>query len=61
MQPFGKLDTLVQKAVDAGAELVVFGESFVPSLPRSSYETGFEEGGRIGNGKGLVGSDLPNS
>jgi nitrilase len=28
-----KLDTLVQKAVDAGAELVVFGESFIPAFP----------------------------
>jgi nitrilase len=28
-----KLGTLVQKAVDAGAELIVFGESFVPAFP----------------------------
>jgi len=28
-----KLDTLVQKAVAAGAELVVFGESFIPAFP----------------------------
>ncbi len=28
-----KMDTLVQKAVDAGAELVVFGESFIPAFP----------------------------
>jgi nitrilase/aliphatic nitrilase len=28
-----KLETLVQKAVDAGAELVVFGESFIPAFP----------------------------
>jgi nitrilase len=28
-----KLDTLVQKAVDAGAELIVFGESFIPAFP----------------------------
>ena len=28
-----KLETLVQKAVDAGAELIVFGESFVPAFP----------------------------
>jgi len=28
-----KLDVLVQKAVVAGADLVVFGESFVPAFP----------------------------
>jgi nitrilase len=28
-----KLDTLVQKAVNAGADLIVFGESFVPAFP----------------------------
>ena len=28
-----KLDTLVQKAVDTGAELIVFGESFIPAFP----------------------------
>src|SRR5271154_5066406 len=28
-----KLDTLVQKAVDAGADLIVFGESFIPAFP----------------------------
>jgi nitrilase len=28
-----KLDTLVQKAVEAGAELVVLGESFIPAFP----------------------------
>jgi Carbon-nitrogen hydrolase len=28
-----KLETLVQKAVDAGAELIVFGESFIPAFP----------------------------
>ncbi len=28
-----KLDGLVQKAVEAGAELVVFGESFIPAFP----------------------------
>jgi nitrilase len=28
-----KLDALVLKAVDAGAELVVFGESFIPAFP----------------------------
>lgn len=28
-----KLDTLVQRAVDAGAELIVFGESFIPAFP----------------------------
>src|SRR5271154_6363615 len=28
-----KLDTLVQKADDAGAELVVLGESFIPAFP----------------------------
>ena len=28
-----KMDTLVHKAVDAGAELVVFGESFIPAFP----------------------------
>ena len=28
-----RLETLVQKAVDAGAELVVFGESFIPAFP----------------------------
>jgi nitrilase len=28
-----KLETLVQKAVDAGADLIVFGESFVPAFP----------------------------
>ncbi len=28
-----KLETLVHKAVDAGAELIVFGESFIPAFP----------------------------
>jgi nitrilase len=28
-----KLETLVQKAVDAGADLIVFGESFIPAFP----------------------------
>ena len=28
-----KLDTLVQKAVDAGADLIVLGESFIPAFP----------------------------
>lgn len=28
-----KLDALVQKAVDAGAELIAFGESFIPAFP----------------------------
>src|SRR5580704_17950888 len=28
-----KMETLVQKAVDAGAELVVFGESLIPAFP----------------------------
>jgi nitrilase/aliphatic nitrilase len=28
-----KLDTLVHKAVDAGADLIVFGESFIPAFP----------------------------
>ncbi|MGA2539642.1 MAG: nitrilase-related carbon-nitrogen hydrolase [Terracidiphilus sp.] len=28
-----KLDKLVQKAVDAGADLIVFGESFIPAFP----------------------------
>jgi nitrilase len=28
-----KLDTLVQRAVDAGADLIVFGESFIPAFP----------------------------
>src|SRR5580658_9676494 len=28
-----KLDMLVQKAVDAGADLIVFGESFIPAFP----------------------------
>src|SRR5271155_2590073 len=28
-----KMETLVQKTVDAGAELVVFGESFIPAFP----------------------------
>jgi len=28
-----KLDRLVQKAVDAGADLIVFGESFIPAFP----------------------------
>jgi nitrilase len=28
-----KLGTLVQKAVDAGADLIVFGESFIPAFP----------------------------
>jgi nitrilase len=28
-----KLETLVQKAADAGADLIVFGESFVPAFP----------------------------
>jgi len=28
-----KLDTLVQKAVAAGADLIVFGESFIPAFP----------------------------
>ncbi len=28
-----KMDTLVQKAADAGAELIVFGESFIPAFP----------------------------
>src|SRR5271170_3173928 len=28
-----KLDALVGKAVDAGADLVVFGESFIPAFP----------------------------
>ena len=28
-----KLEMLVQKAVDAGADLIVFGESFIPAFP----------------------------
>src|SRR5262252_3049679 len=28
-----KLEALVQKAVDAGADLIVFGESFIPAFP----------------------------
>src|SRR6516225_2129104 len=28
-----KLDALVQKAVNAGADLIVFGESFIPAFP----------------------------
>jgi len=28
-----KLDTLVHKALDAGADLIVFGESFIPAFP----------------------------
>ena len=28
-----KLEAVVQKAVDAGAELIVFGESFIPAFP----------------------------
>ena len=28
-----KLDTLVHEAVDAGADLIVFGESFIPAFP----------------------------
>jgi nitrilase len=28
-----KLETLVQKAVEAGADLIVFGESFIPAFP----------------------------
>jgi predicted amidohydrolase len=28
-----RLEMLVQKAVDAGADLIVFGESFIPAFP----------------------------
>ena len=28
-----KMDALVQKAVNAGADLIVFGESFIPAFP----------------------------